>query len=723
MAQINADYIETNANLIKTKETQQQWNDELARVGELVAPIKAQITEFQTQMLSNAVNVVESIVKTKDESALLVKKINEENEAWRATIEAQKEKTAANVAEIDYTTRLYGELKNLVDENGNVTDKNRIRVEYILGELKEALGIELKLTGNQIQGYKDLGNSIDELLAKKRAEIILASQEEAYKKAVSEIGNKQIEQSQLYIAILEKEMEVKEANAKLTDVSTSQERLSVLSLQETLKDMRKTYSENDAIINEYYANICDYESNYQALMEGNADKITEINNTVGESFKIAGEATEDELMKQVAIAATNYAEIQKKVDEGVKGVTKAMANEALVQYNNAVTEYEKIGKAIPDGMQVGIENGKPFLKQKIGNFVAQVKSWFTNKEAFDTHSPSVWAGKIGKWIDEGFANEIISNISLVQAAFKELFGAVEEEHEKLTAEEEKYNAELERIRADGTEKENEAYLENLKTLAENAKERRQLIRDTYEGMVNDVQKAIDALNSEMSSYQKGLASTDLTTEQENVLFMFNGEEIKETKTVLADLSQKRKELEQFIYNMQNLKELGIDDTMLEQIRTLGGEKGGQLAQALLEATPEQRDLFVEDFKKIGELSGMATTEAFQSEIESVADYTKSVLEELNPDLLKIGEDWGTILGEGILTNLKNALSGIKGIFDTYGVSDNLLAQPRGKDGNSKSISYNTQITQNITATPQTAFETSEATRRIVENIGSQAVLS
>lgn len=715
-------YLETNASIIASREAQQQWNEEFARIGEIVAPIKTQVTGFGTDLLSSTLDCVEGIIKTKDESALLVEKIKEENDTWRNLIETQQEKAAANVAEIDYTTRLYNELKLLVDENGNITDKNRIRVEYILGELSEAIGIELKLTGDQIQGYKDLGASVDELLAKKRAEIILASQEETYKKAVSEIGQKQIEQSQLYASILEKEMEVKDANAKLTEYSTSQEKLSVLALQTQLIEMRDTYSENDAVINEYYANIADYENNYQAIMEGNADKIVAINSTVGESFKIAGEASEKELAKQVVVAGNNYAEIQKKVDEGVKGVTQIMADEALIQYQNAVNEYQKIGKAIPDGMQVGIENGKPALKQKISNFVVQIKSWFTGSQAFDTHSPSKWAGKIGKWIDEGLANEIVANIGLVKNAFIELFGTVEEEHEKLTAEEEKYNKELERIRTEGTEKENEEYLENLKKLAENAKERRKLIRETYKGMVDDVQKSIDKLDGEMSSYQKNLSSTDLTTEKENVLFIFNGKEYKETKTVLADLSKKRAELEKFIYNLQHLKEIGIDDTMLEQIRTLGGEKGGQLAQALLDATPEQRDLFVEDFKKIGELSGMATTEAFQSEIEGVAENTKATFKELNPDLLKIGEDWGAILGTGVLEKLKTTLSGVKEILGKYGVSDNLLTQSAGHGVNPKLLSNNTQIIQYITATPQTAFETSEATRRVMENIWSEAVL-
>lgn len=732
MAEINASYVESNANLIKIKESQQEWNDTMARMGELIAPVKAEITSAFAEWINGRVDFVTGISNTKSETTELIDKIYSENTAWKETLATQKEKTEANVAEIDYTTRLYDELQTLVDSNGKVKEGNEKRVSYILNELSEAIGIELDLTGDQIKGYKDLSDSIDTMLAKKRAEIILAGQEETYKKAISEINAKEVEQAEVSLQIIEKEMELDKLRASQKDVANRANdeynknlAISMKNTEAELEKLQTAYKNNDAVINEYYEAIGTYEENYEALLSGNAEKIKKINNSVGESFKIAGEATEEELEKQVAMTALKYVDIQRKVEEGVEKVTQEMADEALIQYNQAVVEYEKIGKAIPDGMQVGIEDGKPTLKTKIGNFLTTVKSWFTSKEGFDTHSPSKWSGEIGKWIDEGLANEIFNNIKLVQASFKELFSAVEEEHEDLTKEEEKYNAELERIRAEGTEKENNAYLDRLKTLADEAKEKRKLIRDTYEGMVEDVQKSIETLEKDMQSYQKGLSNVDLTETKDETVMFFNDEEIKQTVTRLTDLSEKKKELEQFLENIINLRDIGIDERMLEQIKALGGEKGGLLAQALLDATPEQREQFLEDFEAIGRLSGQVTAEVYKEEMQGVADSTKALFEELNPDFLKIGEDWGTVLGEGIISKLNSALQSIKNIMNSIDFNYSIPTASVGLGlGGANTTVYKTEINQHIEGyKPQSAYEIATETRRTMENLTSQAVLS
>lgn len=687
----------------------------------------AEIAEYMLER----VEFVESISNATSETTNLIDKIYSENAAWKEALATQQAKAEANVAEIDYTTRLYEELQTLVSETGNVNESNKNRVSYILNELSEAIGIELELVGNQIKGYGDLSASIDEMLAKKRAEIILASQEETYKKAIAEIDAKEAEQAEVRFQIIEKEIELdklrasqKDTTNRANDAYNRNLGISIKNAEAELTKLETAYADNDAVINEYYEHITAYESNYAAVLSGNAESIRSVNNSVGESFRVAGEATEAELKKQVTTAALKYAEIQTKVDEGVKGVTQTMADEALVQYNNAVAEYEKIGKAIPDGMQVGIENGKPGLKTKIGNFVATVKSWFTNSEAFDTHSPSKWSEKIGRWVDEGLANGIFDNIKLVQTSFRELFSAVEEEHEDLTKEEEKYNSELERIRAEGTEDANKAYLENLKTLADEAKERRKVIRDTYQGMVEDVQKSIDDLDKDMKSYQKGLSSVDLTETKDETIMIFNGKEIKKSVTGLADLSQERKQLEQFLENILNLREIGIDDSMIEQIKSLGGEKGGVLAQALLDATPEQREQFLNDFEAIGKLSGQVTAEVYKEEMQGVADDTKALFEELNPDFLKIGEDWGTVLGEGLIAKLNSALQNIKNIMNSVDFNYNIPTNSYTSGIGSKSVIINTEINQNIGPyQAQTAFEVAEQTRRNMENLTNLAVLS
>lgn len=71
------------------------------------------------------------------------------------------------------TKQLWEELDELADASGRVKDADKTRADYILGELNKALGTEYSLTGNQIQGYKELADQIDTVIAKKKAEALL----------------------------------------------------------------------------------------------------------------------------------------------------------------------------------------------------------------------------------------------------------------------------------------------------------------------------------------------------------------------------------------------------------------------------------------------------------------------------------------------------------------------------------------------------------------------
>ena len=392
-------------------------------------------------------------------------------------------------------------------------------------------------------------------------------------------------------------------------------------------------------------------------------------------------------------------------------------NSVLDVIKNAFGNIKQIGSDILTGLWKGIGDKVEWLKGQVKGVVNKIKSWFTGKEGFDEHSPSKWAEEVGAFIDEGLANGIFSGISTVQKSFRDLFGAVEKEHEQLTREEEVYNRELARIRAEGAEEQSKEYLEYLKTAAENAKEQRKLVRESFKGMVEDVQKQMDELDKEMESYKKGLADTELVTEH-TTRFIFDDGEFEHTKYSLADLSTKRKELEQFMADITNLKEIGIDDTMIEQIQQLGGEEGGKLAKALLAATPEQRDLFVEDFKKIGELSGQAAAEVFSNKFEGVADSIKGIFDELDPELLKYGETWGTVLGEGLVAKFKETVGNLGVLMSGYGVPGNVTTT-----NNNNNVDSSVTIIQNITAGADTPYQTAEATRRTLDGIERVAVLS
>ena len=99
-------------------------------------------------------------------------------EEQKAAIDA---KAQSELVEVANTERLWNELKRLCDEQGNVAESDKARAEFILSELNKALGTEYTMTGNQITQYSKLKDSVDAAIKSKKAEIMLAAEEEKYK--------------------------------------------------------------------------------------------------------------------------------------------------------------------------------------------------------------------------------------------------------------------------------------------------------------------------------------------------------------------------------------------------------------------------------------------------------------------------------------------------------------------------------------------------------------
>lgn len=119
-------------------------------------------------------------LEVKSETEKLIEKHNEEiqlladkRKAVKDLNDAFYENADGIQFQTDRTKDLYKELNNLTDQYGNVQQKDKERVKYILGELNEALGTEYTMTGNQIDNYRQLSSEIDNVIAKKQAEMMI----------------------------------------------------------------------------------------------------------------------------------------------------------------------------------------------------------------------------------------------------------------------------------------------------------------------------------------------------------------------------------------------------------------------------------------------------------------------------------------------------------------------------------------------------------------------
>ena len=97
--------------------------------------------------------------------------------------EAREKSVGSIMTETGKYQDLWTELQNCVDANGKVKDGEKDRVKFIIGELNDGLGTEIRLNGDVVTSYKDIGKAIDEAIEKKQAYMLMQSFEDDYKAA------------------------------------------------------------------------------------------------------------------------------------------------------------------------------------------------------------------------------------------------------------------------------------------------------------------------------------------------------------------------------------------------------------------------------------------------------------------------------------------------------------------------------------------------------------
>ena len=162
-------------------------------------PIGAIITAVGlvgTAITKGIFTYLDAQLEVKSETEKLIEKHNEEiqlladkRKAVKDLNDAFYENTDGIQNQTDRTQDLWKELDRLTDKSGNVQQKDQERAKYILGELNEALGTEYSMTDNQINGYKLLSAEIDNVIAKKQAEMMV----DAYLANSSEMNKQRIE--------------------------------------------------------------------------------------------------------------------------------------------------------------------------------------------------------------------------------------------------------------------------------------------------------------------------------------------------------------------------------------------------------------------------------------------------------------------------------------------------------------------------------------------------
>ncbi len=261
------------------------------------------------------------------------KAIEDDVNQRQALIDKQNEQISANLTEIANTENLYSELKQITDENGKVKDGYEKRAKFIVTELSNALGIEISMTGDIINGYKDLQQEIDNTILKKKAEVIMQQQEEAYTQAIQN-------RSKAYEDLIELQEQLKDANAKFWSSSgreSVQAKMQMDILSASIKE------QND-LINGYADDIANYEYNLQLMQSNTTESLEELVNRNIVAYSSETASREEQLQKQIEITLMEIETNQNKYDTLIRQGDEANAtiyqNQILSEENqlNALAE-------------------------------------------------------------------------------------------------------------------------------------------------------------------------------------------------------------------------------------------------------------------------------------------------------------------------------------------------------------------------------------------------
>lgn len=380
-------------------------------------------------------------------------KQKEEIKSFEELKAAQEEQASADLVHIANAQRLGQELNNLVDANGMVTDANKGRVAYILGELNNALGTEYTLTGNQIQGYQELQDEIWKTIDVKKAEVLLNAQLPVYEEALKSYTQAQMESAQMAQEMVAQEQIVADARAAVeaasaaADGETNRRKKELYAGQiagnqaildsemEALATMQDAYATNEAELGGYYSTISTYEQASALLMEGNAQAAVALLDSKNSAFQtaadVAGKSAEEQksiLEQQVIDTEVNAQLMRERYEAGVEGVTEDMVKTAEDQAAKAKEEFAKIGGDITQGIADGAGNKSWVLNSAMQKLINDALS--AARKAADSHSPSKrFEKKLGITLPQGIAVGVRKGTKYVVDAVRQQIRDIEDTYD------------------------------------------------------------------------------------------------------------------------------------------------------------------------------------------------------------------------------------------------------------------------------------------------------
>ena len=353
------------------------------------------------------------------------------------------------------------------------------------------------------------------------------------------------------------------------------------------------------------------------------------------------------------------------------GVVREVGTNILNAIKALPGKMVEIGKNILNGLKEGLLSKVKEIGTAASEVVDTVKSIFTGKSGFDTHSPSKWSENVGENVDIGLANGLKGKADVPISAMEDLTdgvlhaagemdGAVtvakktarkvgdvlqaeiNQINQKIEAEQKKASEEaaaeelkqyqdnlsqkyqelskaegenIQKIREEISELEaewNKKQVEAARTTAQEANEARlqelQTFQQEYESALNAIDSKQESLQDQLADYGELFQRIDIKDEEGNVI----GEKFQ-----LGDLQKEIDQIQKYGDALDKLQERGLSDGLLSEITNMGMEDAMDYMNKLISMSDGAFDDYVQLFAEKQKAAQEVAAKVYQSEFSSL----------------------------------------------------------------------------------------------------------
>lgn len=312
------------------------------------------------------------------------------SDSYKNLKESMDETISGTNEEFNRYEKLKKEYNSLIDKNGKIKEGYEDRANFILNKLAKAMGVERSEIDKLINKNGKLGKKIDEVMAKKKAEILLNANEDEYAEAIRK-------QEKAYDAYLAKQKDVSKNEKELAKAEDELRKLrieqndmlhkygtdfglynmkiadaqdKVSGLKDKLKEQKQSLKDaKDAWVG-YNKTISLMDNLTMAVESGSMKKINSAIRDLSNGLITFADADRKTLENQLTTAQAKLKELEKAYADGTSGITKKSVNNMrdLVEKSKVELQKfdlselekkaEKAGIKIPENIQKGIDTGK-----------------------------------------------------------------------------------------------------------------------------------------------------------------------------------------------------------------------------------------------------------------------------------------------------------------------------------------------------------------------------